>query len=52
MKVFGRGKHLFPKIEKENENRMIEVTDSNKNKLENLLKNYKKVYIEDLTSSV
>ena len=38
MKVFGRGKHLFPKLEKENENRIIEVTNLNKNELEEILK--------------
>ena len=38
MKIFGRGKHLFPKLQKENENKIITIDDLNKDKYEKILK--------------
>lgn len=37
MKLFGKGKHLFPKLDKDNESRIIEVTNNNKEELESIL---------------
>ena len=37
MSLWGKGKHLFPKIDEHNIERMIKIGDSNKKQLENLL---------------
>ena len=37
MKVFGRGQHIYPKIDKQNFNRFIEINDKNKDELEKIL---------------
>ena len=37
MSLWGKGKHLFPKIDERNIERMIQIDDSNKKRLEDLL---------------
>ena len=38
MKIFGRGKHLFPIISEENLKRSISINEANKNEIEKILK--------------
>lgn len=37
MKLFGKGKHLFPKLESHNENKIIQVSDQNRGDLQEIL---------------